>query len=92
MVIYIPDTIKIEEISLQALPEDWHQLARPKPCQELGDEWYVASRSAVLRVPSAIIHQEWNYVLNTKHPDFERIQIVDQHPFLFDHRLIKPGL
>ena len=43
--------------------------------------------AAVLRVPSAIVTEESNYVLNPAHPDFRHIQFFSPEPFRFDPRL-----
>jgi RES domain-containing protein len=56
----------------------------------VGDRWVAERRSAVLRVPSAIIEVESNYLLNPEHPEFGRITISAPVPFAFDARLIAP--
>jgi RES domain-containing protein len=55
--------------------------------QKFGAAWYVAGRTAVLAVPSAIIPEEINYVLNPAHPQFAKISISAPTPFTFDPRL-----
>jgi RES domain-containing protein len=46
------------------------------------------NRSAVLAVPSVIIPEEFNYLLNPAHPDFKKISIGKPEPFAFDPRLL----
>lgn len=87
MVIDIPDTVRIETIDPQMLPEDWIDYQQYKTCQPLGGEWLNSNRSAVLRVPSAIIPNEWNYLLNPAHPDFSGIRLLQTEPFIFDPRI-----
>jgi len=87
MVIDIPDTVRIETIDPQTLPEDWIDYQQYKTCQPLGGEWLNSNRSAVLRVPSAIIPNEWNYLLNPAHPDFSGIRLLQTEPFIFDPRI-----
>jgi RES domain-containing protein len=55
--------------------------------QEAGREWLQACEALALVVPSVIIPQETNYVLNVRHPQFARLQISDPEPFSFDERL-----
>ena len=55
----------------------------------LGDAWARESRSAALAVPSAIIPEELNLLLNPNHPDFAKIKIAKPTPFAFDPRLLK---
>lgn len=89
MVIYVPDRIAVHQLFLQELPEGWEltdTLAMYR-CQCLGDQWVRNKISPVLKVPSAIIKNEFNFLLNPVHPDFDQIKIIDHEPFYFDSRL-----
>jgi RES domain-containing protein len=55
--------------------------------QELGDHWLASAPSAALRVRSAVVSQEFNFLLNPQHPDFARIIAETPMPFVFDDRL-----
>jgi RES domain-containing protein len=55
--------------------------------RELGDHWLMSLASAVLRVPSAVIPNEFIFLLNPKHPGFAQITIEPAKPFVFDERL-----
>ncbi len=57
--------------------------------QAFGDKWIESETSAVLRVPSAVVPSEFNYVLNPRHRDFSRIVAEIAIPFKFDERLFK---
>ncbi len=57
--------------------------------QSLGDYWIDSMRSAVLRVPSAVVPNEFNYLLNPRHGDFARIIPELPVPFTFDERLFQ---
>ncbi len=78
----------VERLSLAALPSDWKMEPPPLSTRQLGDDWARSSRSAMLAVPSAIIPDETNYVLNPAHPDFKRVTISKPVPFNFDLRLL----
>ena len=72
-----------------ALPDEW-RLDPPSPAlAAIGDAWVKQARSAVLEVPSAIIEEETNFLLNPAHPGFAQIRIGDPHDFEFDSRLMK---
>jgi RES domain-containing protein len=43
--------------------------------QTVGDDWHKEGRKPVLEVPSAIIPEEYNYLLNPAHPKFDQIEI-----------------
>jgi RES domain-containing protein len=52
-----------------------------------GDYWFDEKLSVTLRVPSAVVPGEWNYLLNPAHPDFARIVAARPIAFEFDPRL-----
>lgn len=54
----------------------------------LDDLWAKEARTAVLELPSAIVHCESNYFLNPAHPDFRKIVIGKPASFSFDPRLL----
>jgi RES domain-containing protein len=78
----------VETLPLRGLPEDWRQEPPPPSAQQIGDAWMRESRSAVLAVPSIVIPEELNYVLNPAHPDFRKITIGKPQDFAFDARLL----
>ncbi|WP_269524669.1 RES family NAD+ phosphorylase [Coraliomargarita parva] len=53
-----------------------------------GDTWLRAGAQPALRIASAIIPEEFNYLLNPLHPDFDRVRIGKAEPFAFDPRLL----
>ena len=55
----------------------------------LGDSWAQSKDSAVLRVPSAVVPEEDNYLLNPAHPAMEEINIGEPEPLTFDERLFR---
>ncbi len=89
MVIHVPDNVSIKSIKTKDLRNNWYQstpYAR-EYCQMIGNDWVKSNDSCVLRVPSVIIKEEHNYVINTLHPDFSEIELVGIEPFFFDPRL-----
>lgn len=86
----IPDDLQILEIKvpeLQSLNAEWFHVEHCPITQKIGNQWINNMKTAVLKVPSAIIDKEYNYLLNTWHIDFNQIKIVDITPFNFDNRL-----
>lgn len=80
----------VEEVRPADLPEDWARSPVPSSVRALGDDWATSLRSLVLRVPSVVVPQEVNYLLNPVHPDFEIINIGRAEQFVFDARLLQP--
>ena len=81
------DESLVGRLKLAALPSDWKAEPPPLSTRRLGDEWARALRSAILAVPSVIIPEERNYLLNPAHPDFRKIAIGPPAGFAFDPRL-----
>jgi len=67
--------------------DDWFTVENYHVTQNIGDKWLQSENSAVLKVPSAIIQNEFNYLLNVRHSDFGKIKIVSISQFAFDPRL-----
>ncbi len=70
---------------VRILTED--DLTRAPEAQETGDLWLASLASAVLRVRSAVIPDEFNFLLNPRHPEFIKITLELPVPFVFDERL-----
>ena len=83
----IPDNIRIERVPVKTLPENWRLRSSYSYCQAAGDTWYDKKDSLVLKVPSAIIPYEFNFVIKTTSPGIARIKIKDTRPFIPDERL-----
>jgi RES domain-containing protein len=86
----IPKDLKIEVVDSSALPRNWTQTPSPMSLQRIGTEWLRSQKSVVLQVPSAVVPDEFNYILNPIHPDFGNIEIGKLRPFRFDRRLVSP--
>lgn len=69
------------------LPEDWNTWPWPASTQHLGARWLEEQRSVVLRVPSAIVPHQSNYLINPTHPDFSQLEVGPAEPFPIDPRL-----
>lgn len=82
------DDAGVEVLSPAALPANW-RIHPPAPAsQAIGDLWIAERRSLVLKVPSAVIEAESNFLLNPAHPRFASIEISTPTAFAFDPRLL----
>lgn len=89
LIISISDESLIKEIDIRDLPENWKSIEAYVELQEIGSKWYQSNESLVLKVPSAIIPQEYNYIINTKHSLFAtHIILKEVDDFVWDNRLI----
>jgi len=71
------------------LPKNWKTDPVPERVQAIGDAWAAAGRSAVLRVPSALVPRESNFLLNPRHADFHKLTIHKPVSFQFDPRFAR---
>ncbi|WP_165852028.1 RES family NAD+ phosphorylase [Mucilaginibacter terrenus] len=86
----VPDKLAVKEITLaqlNRLEPEWQRVLNYPYTQSLGDAWLQGMETAVLKVPSAIIDMEYNYLFNPAHPDFARVKIASISKFSFDERL-----
>jgi len=82
----IPDDLAITEVALRSLPGSWRSFPAPPRLQQIGLDWVRGGRTAVLSVPSVLVPQERNYLLNPDHPDFRRIKRGKPKAFAIDPR------
>ena len=83
------DESHIEVLPARNLPPQWRSPIIRATNKKLGDEWVRSGRSAVLRIPSAIIPEENNYLLNPAHPALANVRIASAADFNFDGRLVQ---
>ncbi len=76
----------VADLDLSNLPPNWRADPTPANVRAVGDEWAAGAKSAALRVPSALVPGESNFLLNPRHPDFSKLRIGKPLPFQFDPR------
>jgi len=89
-IIEVEGGLKIEEVKIGALTSvnpQWNLVDNYNFTQKFGNDWLNAGSSAILKVPSAIIDLEYNYLLNPNHASFTGVKIVKVDRFNFDVRL-----
>lgn len=87
--IEIPDDLMILEVYPADLPKGWNAKPPTKITQLIGDEFMSQNEGAVLKVPSSIVPQEFNYLINPNHSDIEKIKVFKAEKMTFDRRLQK---
>ena len=79
----------VEQLYQEDLPNDWRATPAPSSTQALGDAWVSSKRSLALRVPSAVVPAEPNYLINPLHPDVAEIDMGEARPLDIDPRLME---
>ena len=85
--IQLPDDLAVTNRSVETLPLNWNAREPGNDTRDIGTNWANSLATSVLVVPSAVIVQEYNYILNPRHADFSRIRFLNPEPFHFDDRL-----
>jgi RES domain-containing protein len=82
-----PNDIQTGRVEVESLADGWrddHAMTRSR-----GDEWLAGGESALLEVPSAILPETFNVLLNPNHLDAERIKVVWRQAYPYDRRFFR---
>lgn len=85
--IEIPDDVSIKTLSEADMPADWKSFPHANSTQELGDNFVQQQEHLVLKVPSATVQGNYNFLVNPYHPEFNKVKVIDTAIFEFDKRL-----
>ena len=83
----MPDDAIIKQIQVKDLPKDWDNPNDYSKCQKLAGNWFNEQQSLVLKVPSAALSICNNYIINTIHPDFDKVKLIKLTPLMPDPRI-----
>ena len=87
MIIQVPDNMKISIINDKDLKSGWRDSDNYFQCQQLGNEWYEEGKTLLLKVPSAVLPEEFNFVINTLHDNYRKIKLVEVTTLVPDERI-----
>ena len=82
---------KIKTIAAEELPANWFVNPPADILKRIGDEFIRENKFLVLKIPSAIMPEESNYLLNPGHPDFKEVTEVYTRAIPIDERFLKKG-
>lgn len=85
--IKLPERSSVQNVDPLTLPVNWYKPDAYPFCQAIGDSWIDMKENLILRVPSSIIPDEYNILINPGHPGFRDVGIHSVTPFRFDQRL-----
>ena len=83
--IKLPEQQKIISIEQVRLKKNWQ--ADHDYTRYIGDALFKEKESLLVKVPSAVVQEEYNYLANPLHPDFKKIRITKIKSFRPDERL-----
>ena len=85
MTIEAPDDIL--EVTVDQLPKNWNEYPEHNSLKQIGNDFLIKQKHLLLKVPSAIVKEEFNYLLNPLHKDAGLVKTTNTLPFTFDQRL-----
>ncbi len=88
LAVNVPDD-EVSVLDLAALPSNWRDYPAPEAVTEVGSQWIEKKVSAALVVPSAVLPDERNVLLNPTHTAFGRVKVDEATRFTFDDRMWK---
>lgn len=83
----IPDNIL--ELDISELPGNWQEHPSPASTRDFGTDLLKKAEYPVIRVPSVVIPDEFNYLVNPLHPQSRHCKIIDVTDFIYDIRIKK---
>jgi RES domain-containing protein len=89
LTINIPDSIKVEILEDKKLQVGWNSFPNSFVTQIIGDDFIKRNDTCILKVPSAVVQGDFNFLINPYHVDFKKIKITGQVDFPFDKRIFK---
>ncbi|MBI1306774.1 MAG: RES domain-containing protein [Bacteroidetes bacterium] len=87
--IEIPDSLHYKTILEGELPKGWRTPLHFSVTQKIGDTFINAGKDCVLKVPSAVVPGDFNFLINPHHSDAKKIKVHSVSDFLFDDRMRK---
>jgi RES domain-containing protein len=89
--IQVPDKASLLKLTEEDMPADWRSNPHSHSTQKIGDEFVASAKYLVLRVPSAVVPGEFNYLVNPAHTLMTEVRVNKIEPFEFDSRFAGRG-
>ncbi len=83
----VPNSIITEELQENKLPSDWKSIPHSHSTQIIGDEFIMSKKALILKVPSVVVQDDFNYLINPNHQDINKVSIATIKRYEFDGRL-----
>ena len=85
--IEVPDTISLKKIDSKSLPKNWINFPYSSTTQNIGEDFIANGKYLILKVPSAVVQGDFNFLINPSHKEFEKVKVICKEKFNFDERL-----
>jgi len=71
------------------LPDNWNEYPEQHILKQIGNSFLQRNEHLLLKVPSALVPEEFNYLMNPLHSKASKVKIINKSPFRFDERLVE---
>lgn len=85
--ISLPNDAPMAAYNEKNLPVGWNSFPHKNVTQAIGDKFIKDEKFLVLKVPSAVVQGDYNYIINPRHKSMAKVKIEDIEDFRFDERL-----
>ncbi len=85
----LPDDTPCPAVEAGQLPENW--TVKVPATREIGSRWLMKGESLLLRVPSVLVPQAFNVLINPRHPDAAKLSLTDTQRVPLDSRFTRRG-
>ncbi len=87
--LHIPDDAATEVINIKDLPSNWDAFQIQPVTRNIGNRFFQKASGLLLQVPSVLMPEEYNYVLNPLIPAMKEVKIIHTRPLVFNDRLMQ---
>jgi len=68
------------------LPVGWSAIPEGRVSLDVGDRWLRDAPTALLAVPSVVVPEEFNVLINPRHAEAAQVRAVKVRPWFYDQR------
>lgn len=85
----VPEDADRLVLDTNALPARWFETPPPSGCRAIGDAWLSSGQALIFQVPSVLVPEEMNVLVNPGHPRAGEVRVLGSRPFGYDPRLLQ---
>jgi len=85
--LFLPDSILPEEIEKEKLITGWDSPDTRPLTKKMGDNFLRSKNGLLLSVPSVLVPEENNYLINPLHSDLKKVKLLQKRRIHFDKRV-----
>ena len=87
LILEIQGKVLSDEFHEKDLPKNWKTYPAPVNLIQLGNKWLLAGKKLLVKVPSAVITSEFNFIINPLHRDMKKVKIAAAEKLELDARV-----